>query len=274
MVTDLSAWTAAWRQVTEETQRVSDTQYWDRRAADYDDFIQTSEYAYGEAIAGLLAGQGCLLPTTEVVEIAAGVGAVTLPLARQAARVLAFEPAPGMADRLAANAAAAHITSLDIRREPFAADTLLPSGSFDLALMCHASWQFPDFPTLIDAMTRISRGFCCLADTVGRADADTTALNLRLGLPASATVDRVPYLFNQLYLSGYNPRLAYIPWTMRRSVASATAMWKMVTGKYRTLDARDLQMIEAHVAAHSREGIYETPSLMAVFWWAASPQDD
>lgn len=273
MVTDLSTWTAAWRQATEETQRVSDIRYWDRRAADYDDFIQTSEYAYGEALAELLAGHGCLFPTTEVVEIAAGVGAVTLPLARRASKVLAFEPAPAMADRLAANAGAANIINLDVRRESFAADTPLPSGSCDLALMCHASWQFPDFPAFIDALSRISRGFCCLADTVGRTDADTTALNRRLGLPASATVDRVPYLFNQLYLSGYNPRLTYIPWTMRRSLASATAMWKMVAGKYRTPNARDLEMIEAHVAGHSRQGIYETPSLMAVFWWASSEKN-
>jgi|GEM_PF-3640766 len=223
MLNDISAWTEAWRSATEEMGRVSDTAYWDRRAEDYDDFIRTSEFAYGEAMAGLLAEAGCLPRGARVLEIASGVGAVTLPLARLAAQLTAFEPAPGMAERLAANAAAAGQHNIAIRREPFTAETAVEPAGCDLALMCHAAWQFPDLLGLVSAMERASRGFCCLADTVGRTDAATAAMHQTLGLPLAAAEDRTPYLFNLLYLSGRLPRLAYVPWTMRRSRASAVA---------------------------------------------------
>ena len=267
MLNDISAWTEAWRSATEEMSRVSDTAYWDRRAEDYDDFIRTSEFAYGEAMAGLLAEAGCLPRGARVLEIASGVGAVTLPLARLAAQLTAFEPAPGMAERLAANAAAAGQHNIAIRREPFTAETAVEPAGCDLALMCHAAWQFPDLLGLVSAMERASRGFCCLADTVGRTDAATAAMHQTLGLPLAAAEDRTPYLFNLLYLSGRLPRLAYVPWTMRRSRASAAAMWRMVLGKYRAPGAADLAVINKHVEERSRDGVYESPSVMAVLWW-------
>lgn len=267
MLTELTTWTTAWQEAMQEMHQVSDTHYWDRRAPDYNDFIQASEYSYGEAIANTLWSNGCLSSTTEVVEIAAGVGAVTIPIAKKSAHVTAFEPAPLMADFLAANISAARLENVTIRRETFAADKCYAANSCDLVVMCHAAWHFPDFLELVKSIERISRGVCCLADTSGLADPDTEVIHRQLQLPPKAAVDRVPFLFNQLYFSNRRPQLAHIPWTTRRSISSALAMWKMVLQKYRQPEEADLELIREHVHARSKNGIYESPSLMAVLWW-------
>lgn len=267
MLTELSTWTTAWQEATEEMHQVSDTTYWDRRAPDYNDFILTSEYSYGEAIADVLTVNGCLCQQTEVVEIAAGVGAVTVPLAQRAAHVTAFEPALQMAGFLEKNVSKANLHNVDIRREIFDAKTCYPSKPSDLIVMCHAAWHFPNFIELVESMENISHGFCCLADTSGLADPDTEVIHRQLNLPPEAAVDRVPFLFNQLYFSNRRPQLAHIPWTTRRSVSSALSMWKMVLQKYREPNEADLALIQEHVDARTNNGIYESPSLMAVLWW-------
>ncbi|MCB2218705.1 class I SAM-dependent methyltransferase [Desulfofustis glycolicus] len=270
MLTELSAWTTAWREAIQEMHQVSDTTYWDRRAPDYNDFILTSEYSYGEAITTVLAANGCLSATDHVLEIAAGVGAVTIPLARRSAHVTAFEPAPTMADFLGANISAFGLTNIEIRRESFDSNTDCAPKSCDLILLCHAAWHFPDFIELVKSMEKISRGYCCLADTSGLADPDTEIIHRQLNLPLTAGIDRVPYLFNQLYFSNRRPQLTHIPWTTRRSVASALAMWTMVLEKYRRPEETDLAIIRDHVLARSKNGIYESPSLMALLWWPSA----
>lgn len=267
MLTELSSWTTAWQEAMEEMHQVSDTQYWDRRAPDYNDFILTSEYSYGEAIADVLVTNNCLTSATKVIEIASGVGAVTIPIAQHAAHVTAFEPSRQMAGFLEENVSTAHLENVDIRREIFAAKTCCSPKSCDLIVMCHAAWHFPDFIELVESMERISRGFCCLADTSGVADPDTEIIHHQLNLPPTAAVDRVPFLFNQLYFSNRRPQLTHVPWTTRRSVSSALSMWRMVLEKYRKPDEVDLALIRDHVAARTRNGIYESPSLMAVLWW-------
>lgn len=267
MLTELSAWTNAWREAIEEMHQVSDTAYWDRRAPDYNDFILTSEYSYGEAITTMLSVSGCLSPTDHVLEIAAGVGAVTIPLARRSAHVTAFEPAPTMADYLAANISSSGLTNIEIRRESFDHNTVCVPKSFDLILLCHAAWHFPDFIELVKSMESISRGFCCLADTSGLADPDTEIIHRQLDLPLTAGIDRVPFLFNQLYFSNRRPQLTHIPWLTRRSISSALTMWTMVLEKYRRPEETDLAIIRDHVLARSKNGIYESPSLMALLWW-------
>ncbi len=264
-------WERAWREAVSRMSSISHVGYWNQRADDYDDFIRSSEFAYGEAMAEVLAQAGMLGPESRVLEIASGVGAVTLPLASRCAGVVAIEPADKMADRLAGNAQARDLTNIEIRRQTLE-DAMggIPENSFDFTLMCHAAWQFPDIMDVVRFMDTASRTGACLADTAGFDDQAHGEMYKALGIDADCT-DRFPYLFNLLYAGGYRPNVRMLAYTMRRSVDSALSMWQLLLGKYRTPAAEDLALINDHVARRSVNGLYEAPSVMAVMWWGKRP---
>jgi hypothetical protein len=47
-------------------------------------------------------------------------------------------------------------------------------------------------------------------------------------------------------------------------------MWTMVLEKYRKPEETDLAIIRDHVLARSKNGIYASPSLMALLWWPSA----
>ncbi|WP_027191892.1 class I SAM-dependent methyltransferase [Fundidesulfovibrio putealis] len=260
-------WQSLWREAVAKTSAVSHVGYWNERANDYDNFIRSSRFAYGEAMSEILVREGMLSPSGTVLEIASGVGAVTLPLAQRCALVTALEPAERMADRLRQNARDRGISNIDVRVQTLeqAQGTVVP-GSFDLTLMCHASWQFPEFMAVVEFMDRASRLGGCIADTAGFDDQTQGEMYDALGIKADCP-DRFPYLFNLLYSGGYYPNVRMIPYAMRRSIDSALSMWRLLIGKYRTPTEQDLALIESHVHARAEDGMYEVPSVMAVLWW-------
>ncbi len=264
-------WESAWREAMSRMSSISHVGYWNTRANDYDDFIRTSEFAYGEAMTEVLLRAGMLEPQSRVLEIASGVGAVTLPLAARCAEVVAIEPADQMADRLAGNARARDLANIEIRRQTLEeAMGGISENSFDFTLMCHASWQFPEILDVVRFMDAASSRGACLADTAGFDDQAHGEMYKALGIEADCT-DRFPYLFNLLYAEGYRPNVWMLDYTMRRSVDSALSMWQLLLGKYRTPTAEDLALIQEHVARRARNGLYEVPSVMAVMWWEKRP---
>ncbi len=260
-------WRDTWRSQMTDMAARSDSRYWNRRAADYDDFITTSRFDYGERMAEVLSVHGVMGPETEVLEIASGVGAATLPLARRAKRVTAVEPAQAMADLLAKNAASEGVDNVQAVVEDFAAfAAATQDDSFDVAFLCHAAWQFPDVACLIREMSRLSRDVCCLADTMGAGDAEHQEMQRRLALDAP-TLDRPLYLYNVLHEMGLPANLTPIRHVMRRSSDSALSMWTNLVSKYREPSAEDEKLIDDFVASRSKGGVYETPGVMALIWW-------
>jgi len=263
-------WLNTWQYHMTGMNEVSTTQYWDKRAEDYDDFIRTSEFEYGRRMCEILEREGTLDRYTQVLEIASGVGAVTLPLCRSSQRVTAIEPSHPMAERLQMNSRTWNISNLEIIEQTFqefAADA--PPNGYDMVFMCHASWQFPDLADLIASMNRLGRQTCCLADTMGIADFKHQDMYRRLDI-VPVDLDRALYVFNILCELGCSPNLATIDHVMRRSTTSAKAMWRNLVGKYRVPKKEDMTLIDSHVKRQSSNGIYATPSTMALIWWDAS----
>lgn len=262
-----SLWQVRWRASMEDMALRSDTAYWNRRAADYDDFITTSRFDYGQKMAGHLRQEGLLGPETSVLEIASGVGAVTVPLARSARWVTALEPAEAMAALLGKNAHAEGLDTIEVIEKDFAAfSRWAADASYDLVFLCHAAWQFPDLEWLFYEMNRLSRSCCCISDTIGTGSDQHKAMRERLGI-RTPELDRTLYLYNVLQETGFPANLSRIHHVMRRSEASASSMWENVVQKYRELSSDDEEIIREHVTRQSRNGIYVTPGTMSLMWW-------
>ncbi|MEA1864221.1 MAG: class I SAM-dependent methyltransferase, partial [Euryarchaeota archaeon] len=85
-----------WAEKVKETSRISGTDYWNKRAEDYADYIRTSDYEHGRKIKEVFEREGILKEDFEVLDIAAGPGSVTIPFAESVRKVTAVEPAEEM----------------------------------------------------------------------------------------------------------------------------------------------------------------------------------
>ncbi|WP_419784267.1 class I SAM-dependent methyltransferase [Maridesulfovibrio sp.] len=262
-----ASWKEVWSLQMEDMAARSNTDYWNRRAEDYNDFITSSRFGYGEKMCDILTAEEIINADSSVLEIASGVGAVTLPFARRTKEVIAVEPAQSMAKLLEENAASVGIKNIKpeiMDFDSFAAKA--QDNSYDLVFLCHAAWQFPDIEKLISEMSRISRGFCCLADTMGIGDAENHQMQRKLGIKAPE-LDRSLYLYNILNELGRPADISNVNYTMRRSTDSARSMWTNLVSKYRTVSTEDRELIEQHVTTQSNSGFYEVPAVMSLMWW-------
>jgi hypothetical protein len=208
-----------------------------------------------------------------VLEIAGGVGALTLPLCERVRMVATIEPAEKMAEKLRANAKAKKISNMEVFLETCqSAATRRDFSSYDCAIMCHASWQFPDLRWLMHFMERAGNGKASICDSIPLEDSRKQDFYRSLDIGHHA-FDRFHTLGKVLCSYGRKPEIKSFPFVMRRSIQSATAMLTQVLGKYRTPDATDLQQINDFVAAHSHAGIYEEEATMGVLWWQHDPLD-
>lgn len=260
-------WTEIWLQNISRVGWAGDMDYWNKRAEDYNDLIVTSRFNYGEEIVRILNREGVIGSKDTVLEIAGGVGAVTIPLARAAHRVITIEPAFNMIRRLEQNAEKAGLSNIDIKigtQDYFEEE--IPSKNADLVILCHAAGEFPDIERLFHFMDRVSRRHCCLADSLPHMNQDHQALFEKLGIAVNK-FDHVTLLYNLLWETGACPDMVYFDFTMRRSIASAIQMLTHVAGKYREVIREDVARIEDHVTARASAGIYEAPGRMGVIWW-------
>ncbi len=260
-------WIKEWRENMSRMTEISSVDYWNGRADDYDDFICTSEFSYGYEIVNILEECGVIEQDLSVLEIASGVGAVTIPLARKSSKVIGVEPAQNMADRLEKNSRAVGIDNIELRimtGQEYAES--ITSPDHNLSLLCHAAWQFPEITELTSMMESGSRRWCCICDTELDLNSENAALQKKLGV-VSSSFDRVEGIFRGLEELGRKPSIKSFSYTMKRSVDSAYSMFTKVLSKQRTPTDQDIELINTHIKRHSIDGIYNEPGRMAVVWW-------
>lgn len=118
---------------------------WTKRATSWDANYHPDHAdnpALGRVVAAVVAAGGAG-PTTTVVDLGAGSGQLSIPLARQAGRVLAVDISPTMIDLLRANALSAGITNIEARVSPIEALDI-PPASIDLVVSNYALHHLRD----------------------------------------------------------------------------------------------------------------------------------
>ena len=264
-------WENEWNNVMSPINEVSTVSYWNKRAEDYNNFIRTSRFSYGEEIVGILKGDGFLTKSMKVLEIAGGVGALTLPLCRQVKSVTTVEPAENMVAKLRQNAEEQQIENMTVIMGT--CQEVAEYGNIvkhDISIMCHASWQFPDLRWLVRFMEEFGSGKVCIADSIPGNDSEKDTFYKQLGVKDNS-FDRFHTLLNVLHYFNRDPEIQLFPFTIRRSSESAMAMATQVVSKYRQPDPHDLAKIEDFVSKHTHSGIYTEKALMGVLWWENSP---
>jgi len=262
-------WEKEWAEKMKETSRISGSDYWNKRAEDYTDYIRTSDFEHGRKIKEIFVTEGILEESFEVLDIAAGPGSVTVPFAESVEKVTAVEPAEEMCKRLIENAKEKGLENIEIINKKWEeVNDAEFENEFDLVVCSHALWQFPNIGEQLTRMNRVSRAYCCIANGV-RSDKTFSEMYQKLGLDIN-DFDHFIQLYNILHQRNILANVRMIDTTMRRSVDSGISMWELNLSKYREPTKEDREIIGEHVLKNSKNGIYERKGKMAVVWWKAN----
>ena len=254
-----------WAEKIREIRKVSSTDYWNNRAEDYNDFIKTSDFDYRRKIRELFETEGIIGMESEVLDIAAGPGSITIPFAEKVKLVTALEPAEEMCKNLIKNAEEKDLSNIKIINKKLEKlNTEYYKKSFDLVICVHALWHFPDIVEQIERMNFLSREYCCIAESIREEEVED--IYHILGID-TYDIDYVSYILNIIHGLEIIVNLKMFNTVMRRSVSSAIRMFENVTGKYRAVTEKDIEVIKKYVMDNSSNGIYEKNMRMAVIWW-------
>jgi len=176
MVEGQPDWVALWRELSLRLrQSAKEADPWRERASSFDASVKRRRREEPDLLVEALARKLCAADT--VVDIGAGTGRWSIPLARVAAKVTAIEPSLAMLGVLEENIAAAGLTNITVVSGNWQ-DTEVESH--DVALCSHSMYSSPDLVGFVRKMERVARRVCVLAMRVPSHDGIIGQLSQRI----------------------------------------------------------------------------------------------
>lgn len=210
---------------------------------------------------------GRLTPGTTALDVGAGIGRWTLPIARRARRVTAVEPLRGMREVLLERAAAYGITNLDVVDAPWLSAEVPPH---DVVIAAHATYTTTDLLGFVRKMEACARRTCYLALRLPAHNGVIGELSERL---CGRWHDSPNFVvgYNLLLSAGFHPNVLMEPTAVRHwadpTLEAAAARAK----RHLRLDDRHDMAIREVLSRRLafRDGAYRWPDGMrsALIWW-------
>ena len=139
--------------------------YWDQRAAGFREGVQQRGGETAEVL-GIISP--FLTSSSTVLDVGAGVGRYTIPLAKQAARVTAVEPSTGMRGYLEEDARTAGLTNVTVVLSAWEAANVEPC---DIVLCSHVVYFISGIRAFLEKVRDNARGQVFMAIRTNQRDA-------------------------------------------------------------------------------------------------------
>lgn len=225
-VTSQAFWESEWQSAidrsgstppgTDKAPKQTQMERWNKMAKDFAE--RTSKQKSVERrdkTLRLLGDRGILKPDTWVLDIGAGPGAWTLPMARHCAHVTALEPAGGMTDIIAARMKEEGVDNITIDQRTWQ-EVDLEQSRYKKAFHLVFASMTPgiDGPETLKKMINASKGFCYMSGFSGPGMHQQFAplWEKFFDTPMPQKTWDIIYPFNLLYAMGFCPDLTFSWW--------------------------------------------------------------
>lgn len=210
-----------------------------------------------------------------VLDIGAGPGTLSVPLAGRVARVTAVEPAAGMAEVMEEYAAEEGVSNLSIVRKRW--EDIDPAvdldGPYDL-VVASSSLGMPDIKTAIEAMCDVSSGWVYLFWFAGTTSWEQAMVDLWPGLHGEEFRfgPKVDVLWNVLYSMGICPNVETVRMEHTRRFSSIDTAVDEFREQYRITSPAQEAVLREYLAANLRRenggGFLHSGTTTRVrLWW-------
>jgi len=209
-----------------------------------------------------------LTPEITVLDVGAGIGRWTLPIARRVRRVTAVEPLFGMRQVLVERATAQGVANLDVLDAPWLTAQVPPH---DAVVAAHATYTTTDLLGFVGKMEACARQSCYLALRVPAYDGIIGELSERINRRWHDSPNFIVG-YNLLLSAGFHPNVLMEPAAVRRwtdptveaALARAKRHLRLDDDRH---DAAIREVLDRRLFL--ADGVYRWPDGMrsALIWW-------
>ena len=262
-----------WREIWEEKQKqrmrplkiTYDKDFSAKFAEDYSAQAKYNNYEYGRKAVGALSE--ILDDDFEVLEIGAGPGTLTIPLAMRVKRVVAIEYSETAVKYLRRNMKESKVENVEImNRNWMEVDDREIKDRFDLVVCSHFLWQVKDLEGHLKKMENASRKYCAVIQPAGRDGMVKEMWTKITGKSYMGEFDPDADYFAYLILRQWERlvNVRIMNYTVERNFEQEVRYIASFIGKYVEADTHVKEIIEQYV---SEKGLHKEKRSAVVMWW-------
>ena len=264
-----------WREIWEEKQKqrmrplkiTYDKDFRAKFAEDYSEQAKYNNYEYGRKAVGALSE--ILDDDFEVLEIGAGPGTLTIPLAMRVKRVVAIEYSETAVEYLRRNMKESKVENVEIMNRNWlgVADREI-KDRFDLAVCSHFLWQVRDLAKHLKKMENASRRYCAVIQPAGRGRMVKELWTEITGKDYKGEFDPDADYFAYLVLRqwGRLVDVRVMNYSVERDFEQEVRYIASFIGKYVEVDTHVKEIIEQYVSGKGK-GLHREKRSAVVMWW-------
>ncbi|MBQ9021684.1 MAG: methyltransferase domain-containing protein [Eggerthellaceae bacterium] len=219
-VLGVSDWNEEWKQLQDIRRKSDRSEYWNKRAKDFDRPDTVSPYVQA------LIERAALEPSDTVLDMGCGTGSVALPLARAGHQVIAADFSDGMIEEAQRRFEAAGASSIETHIMAWEDDWEsfgLGENSIDVVIASRSLAVY-DLAAALDKMTSTARKRCIATMSCGQSPRMDSRILAACGLERQHGRD-YQYAWNILTNKGYHVDCSFIYSTRKDTFESAEAAY-------------------------------------------------
>lgn len=229
---------------------------------------QSNNYEYGREVVKNLSG--LLSSDFEVLEIGAGPGTLTIPLAEKVKMVTAMEISAKMVTALGKELENKQVENVEvIKNDWMKVEEYKVKGKFDLVICSHFLWQVEDLELHLKKMENASRKFCAIIQPSGRDAVVRETYEAIVSHPYQGQfepdADIFPYII--LRQKGRLLNTSSIEYAIKRDRQQLARYVTSFIGRYIEVDKRVSEAIKEFVKKYLRNDFHIEQCKAMVMWW-------
>ena len=229
---------------------------------------QANNYEYGRKVAESLSG--LLSPDSEVLEVGAGPGTLTIPVAGRVKTIKAIEISPERAASLREELENRKIHNVEVVEDDWMGikESDL-KRKFDLVVCSHFLWQVKDLESHLEKMEKASRKFCAIIQPSGRDAIVRDAYEAIVSDPYQGEVEPDADIFPYIILRHKEKLLntGSIQYTVKRNRQQLVRYVASFIGRYMEVDKKIGEAIADLAARHLQNGFHVERCKAVIMWW-------
>ena len=263
------SWKAIWEEKQKQRMKplkiTFDPEFRAKFADDYSEQAKYNNYEYGRKAVEALSE--ILDKDFEVLEIGAGPGTLTIPLAKKVKKVVAIESSEMAVEYLKRNIEGSQVENVEIMNENWLeVEDREIEDRFDLAVCSHFLWQVEDIDKHLKKMENASKRYCAVIQPAGRDSIVKERWTRITGKDYRGQFDPDADYFVYLILRKWERlvNVRIMNYRIERNLEQEVRYIASFIGRYAEVDTHVKEIIEQCI---SEKGLHKEKHSAVVMWW-------